>query len=258
MSVNLEALADEVFAAATARARSGARSERRPYGEIITNPNYPAVFFLHAIYDLRAPAWDPQQLEQVFDAAIPYATTYRALSRDPATRDGLGPRLEAAGYQARHDALMAQLFQPPSIADPLFRLELVGSAKTWGDFTGLVRTDWAKATDTTVDQVLAFYRWSTDNAPQRFYLAYEGDRAVAQAGLHQHGFTGYLHALFTVPDARERGAGSALVIRVAEQAHAAGCDRVVLHCDRDSSLPTYYERLGFRTVGEETVWSRPR
>src|SRR5207245_1132333 len=33
---------------------------------------------------------------------------------------------------------------------------------------------------------------------------------------------------------------------------------VVLRCDRDSHLPAYYERLGFRTVGEETVWSRPR
>ena len=258
MSVNLDALADEVSAAATAQARPGARSERRPYGEIITNPNYQAVFFLHGVYDLRAPEWDARRLEQLIEEAIPYAPIYRGLSRDARTRDRLGPRLEAAAYQTLHFALMAQLFQPPATADSPFRIEPVTHAQTWRDFEGLVRTDWAKAEVRIVDQVLAFYRWSVDNAPQRFYLAYDGNRAIAHAGLYQHGFTGYFHALFTLPEARRRGAGSSLVGRVADEAHAAGCDRVVLHCDRDSHLPAYYERLGFRTVGEETVWSRPR
>jgi ribosomal protein S18 acetylase RimI-like enzyme len=258
VSVNIDALADEVHAAATAPARSGARSERRAYGEIITNPNYPAVFFLHAIYELRAPDWDAARLERVIDEAIPYATEYRAYSRDPATRAGLGPRLIAAGYAARHDALMAQLFEPPSAAESPLRIEPVKGARTWRDFESLVRTDWANTEARAVDQLLAFYRWSLANAPRRFYIAYEGDRAVAHAGLHQHGFTGYLHALFTRPEARRRGAGSTLTVRLAEEARLAGCERVVLHCDRDSPLPAYYERLGFRTVGEETVWSKPR
>ena len=258
MSVNLEALADEVSAAATSQARPGARSERRPYGEIITNPSYPAVFFLHGVYDLRAPDWEARQLEQVIDEAIPYATVYRALSRDADTRARLGPRLEAAGYDALHFALMAQLFQPPATTDWPFRLEPVTDAPTWRDFEDLVRSDWAKGEARTVDQVLGFYRWSVDNAPQRFYLACDGNRAIAHAGLHQHGFTGYFHALFTLPEARRRGAGSMLTVRLSAEAHAAGCDRVVLHCDRDSALPGYYERLGFRTVGEESVWSRPR
>jgi len=258
VSVNVEALADEVHAAATAPAREGARFERRPYGEIITNPSYPAVFFLHAIYELEAPDWDAARLERVIDEAMPYATEYRAYSRDPATRAGLGPRLVAAGYEARHDALMAQLFEPPTAAELPFRIEQVTDARSWRDFESLVRTDWAKFEARAVDQLLGFYRWSVDNAPRRFYIAYEGDRGIAHAGLHQHGFTGYFHALFTLPEARRRGAGSMLTVRLAEEAHAAGCDRVVLHCDRDSHLPAYYERLGFRTVGEETVWSRPR
>ena len=50
MSVNIDALADEVSAASTAQVRPGARSERKTYGEVITNPDYPAVFFLHGIY----------------------------------------------------------------------------------------------------------------------------------------------------------------------------------------------------------------
>lgn len=258
MSVNIDALADEVFKAATAQARPGARCERRPYGEIITNPAYPAVFFLHGVYDLRAPDWDARQLERVIDDAIPYAPTYRARSRDPLTRELVGPRLQAAGYQVMHLALMAQLFPPSPAADELFRLERVSDARSWRDFEGLARTDWADAEAKTVEEVIAFYHWSVDNAPQRFYLAYDHDRAIAHAGLHQHGFTGYFHALFTVPEARRRGAGSMLTNRLSAEAHAAGCDRLVLHCDRDSALPSYYERLGFRTVGEESVWSRPR
>jgi GNAT superfamily N-acetyltransferase len=258
VSVNIDALADEVHAAATAQGRPGARSERRPYGEIITNPNYPAVFFLHGIYELQAPDWDARQLEQVIDEAIPYAPVYRALSRDADTRARLGSRLEAAGYKALHFALMAQLFQPPTPADSPLRLEPVTHALTWRDFEGLVRTDWAKAEARTIDQVMAFNRWSVGNAPKRFYLVYDGNRAIAHAGLHQHGFTGYFHALFTLPEARRRGAGSMLTVRLAEEAHVAGCERLVLHCDRDSHLPAYYERFGFRTVGEETAWSKPR
>lgn len=258
MSVNIDALADEVFKAATAQARPGARCERRPYGEIITNPAYPAVFFLHGVYDLRAPDWEARQLEQVIDEAIPNAPVYRALSRDPDTCERLGPRLEDAGYAVLHFALMAKLFPSPAMADSPIRIEPVTRTQHWWDFEGLVRADWVTADARTVDQVIAFSRWSVDNAPERFYLAYEGDRAIARAGLHQHGFTGYFHALFTLPEARRRGAGSRLTIRLSEEAWAAGCDRVVLHCDRDSHLPAYYERLGFRTVGEETVWSKPR
>ena len=257
MSVNIDALADEVSAASTAQVRPGGRSERKAYGEIITNPDYPAVFFLHGIYELKAADWDAARLEAVIDEAMPYAPSYRARTRDPLTRTELGSRLHAAGYDVMHLALMAQVSPAPP-ASGRFRLERVGGASAWRDFEGLVRTDWADAEARTVAEVLAFYKWSVDNAPQWFYLAYDGGRAIAHAGLHQHGFTGYFHALFTLPDARRRGAGSALVGHLAGEAAAAGCERMVLHCDRDSALPAYYERLGFRTVGEETVWSRPR
>jgi GNAT superfamily N-acetyltransferase len=105
-------------------------------------------------------------------------------------------------------------------------------------------------TEQALAELIALYRWRATNTPQHFYLAYHGERAVAHIGLFQHRTTAYLHALFTHPDSRRRGAGSFLTRAMGAEARALGCERVALLCPRDSGLPTYFERFGFRVVGE--------
>ena len=63
MSVQLDALADEVFAAAAAHVRAGARATRRPFGEVIWNPAYPDLAFANLIQDLVAPDWTVEDLD---------------------------------------------------------------------------------------------------------------------------------------------------------------------------------------------------
>jgi N-acetylglutamate synthase-like GNAT family acetyltransferase len=108
------------------------------------------------------------------------------------------------------------------------------------------------------EQLVALYRWRAANTPHHFYLADDGTQTVGDVGLLQYGASAYLHGLYTHPSARRRGVGAALTLATSAQARALGCERVTLQCTRDSSLPAYYSRLGFRTVGEKQIWTRPK
>jgi GNAT superfamily N-acetyltransferase len=258
MSVHVEALADEVFSAAEAQNRAGARCIRRPYGEIVTHPDYPHVFFLHYIAGLNAPGWDRGRLERVIEEEIPYAGHYRVSSRDATTRDGLGRALEGAGYQAEHKLGMTQLADPELTAMPGISVVQVRNDDDWTRLASLVMVDWAGQGEHAAAEVVGLYRWRAKNLPQRYYLAYQGDQAVGFCGLFQHRTTGYIHALFTLAESRGRGVGTTMVIRSLEEARACGCDRTGLTCLSNSSLSQYYRRLGFRVVGEEFTWMKPR
>ena len=128
----------------------------------------------------------------------------------------------------------------------------VQDEEQWLAFNGLIRAASTEdgGTREMTAQLIALHRWRATNTPHRFYVAYHGDRAVAHVGLFQHRTTAYLHALFTHRDFRRRGAGAFLTQAMDAEARAVGCERVALQCLRESGLPGYFERLGFRVVGE--------
>jgi GNAT superfamily N-acetyltransferase len=257
-------LADEVFAAAAAQARAGARSLRRPFGEAIWNPTYPDLFFLNGIGDLVAPDWQVGDFEAAVRETMPGVAGFRAYSRDQRTIATLGASLVAAGYLRDVRIAMVQTFIPPS---PLwgrqgrgFTIHPVDNNDRWMAFEQLIHADTDEHgwTPPMREQLIDLYRWRVQQTPTQFFLAYEADRALAHVGLFQHGTTAYLHALFTVPTARRRGAGSILTLAMHDQAAAMGCDRLVLQCSDDGYLPGYYTRLGLRAVGEQHIWTKPR
>jgi GNAT superfamily N-acetyltransferase len=245
----------------------GGESRRQPFGEIVWNPTYPDLFFLNGIEDLVAPNWEAADLERVLQAAIPQATTLRASSRDPATVAALNPRLIAAGYTGEARLAMVQVSIPTESPCAVagegrgrgYTILPVRSEESWAAFETLIRADTREHlwTETMSAQLIALYRWRAANTPHHFYLADDGTRPVAHVGLFQHGLTAYLHGLYTHPSARRRGAGAALTLAMSAQARTLGCERLTLQCTRDSWLPGYYERLGFRVVGEKQIWTRP-
>jgi N-acetylglutamate synthase-like GNAT family acetyltransferase len=210
--------------------------------------------------------------------ALPGATTFRASSRDPATIARLNPRLIAAGYSSETRVAMVQV-SVPSIPSPArgggqiseprcgkasasggrFKILPVASEEEWTAFEGLIRADTEEHgwTGAMRAQLIALFRWRAANTPHHFYLADDGTQPVGHVGLFQHGTSAYLHGLYTHPSARRRGAGAALTLGMSPEARALGCERLTLQCTRDSSLPAYYQRLGFRTVGEKQIWTRP-
>lgn len=265
MSLQLEALAEEVFAAAVAQARIAGQSKRFPFGEAIWNPTYPDLFFLNAIVDLCAAEWSAGQFEQVVREIMPEAQRLRAASRDPRTVAGLGPRLVAAGYVHEVRVGMVQVTFPSAPSSPLgnglagaYAVLPVDTPISWSAFEESLRIDgeehgWARS---MIEQFIALCRHSAADSPTRYFLAWQAQRPVAHIGLFQHGSTGYLHALYTRPESRHRGAASALVAAMSAEARAIGCDRLTLQCSDDGYLPRFYARLGFRPVGEQHIWTK--
>jgi N-acetylglutamate synthase-like GNAT family acetyltransferase len=243
----------------------------------VWNGTYPDLFFLNGIENLVAPDWEAADLEKMVREEIPQALTYRASSRDPATISALNPRLIAAGYTSETRVAMVQVSTPStpsrsgggqiseprcgkaSASDGGFKIVPVGTDASWAAFEGLIHADTNEHswTEPMRAQLIALYRWRAANTPHHFFLAEDGTQTIAHVGLFQHGTSAYLHGLYTHPAARRRGAGAALTLAMSAQARALGCERLTLQCTRDSSLPAYYSRLGFRAVGEKQIWTRP-
>jgi ribosomal protein S18 acetylase RimI-like enzyme len=268
VSVQLEALADEVFEAAAAQARLGGHSARHPFGEAIWNPDYPDLFFLNGIGRLVAPDWSVADFEATVRQVLPGTRHVRAYSRDPKTIATLGAALTAAGYRHEVRVAMVQVDTPsPAGGSPSpseggqgggLRVIRVDDAVSWQDFEASIRADthehgWSPA---MTDQYLRLTHWRATNTPHQYFLAYQGDRAIAHVGLFQTGATAYLHGLYTDPGSRRRGAGRALTLAMTAEARAIGCDRLTLQCIDDGYLPGYYRKLGYRSVGEQRLWSK--
>lgn len=214
---------------------------------------------MNGIEGLKAPTWSVSELETALHDALPGVLNLRANCRDPETIAMLGPRLDVARYKREVRVAMVQVRDPDPLPFPKLAVVEVESAQHWEDFEELVRTDtaeheWSEAMTT---QMITLYRWRAANSPQHLFLAYDGGRAVAHVGLYQHGANAYFHALYTLPTARRRGLGSALTVAMSGQARAMGSERLILQCIKDSTLPAFYERLGFRIVGEQYMWTRP-
>jgi N-acetylglutamate synthase-like GNAT family acetyltransferase len=140
-----------------------------------------------------------------------------------------------------------------------FKIVPVGTDASWTAFQGLIHDDTQEHgwTGPMEAQLIALYRWRAANTPHHFYLAESGTQTIGYVGLWQHGTSAYLHGLYTHPSARRRGAGAALTLAMSAEARALGCHRLSLQCTRESSLPAYYSRLGFRAVGEKQIWISP-
>jgi GNAT superfamily N-acetyltransferase len=255
VSIQVEALADEVFAAAAAHARAGAHARRRPFGEVVSMPGYSDLGMVNLIRDLVAPDWTPDDLARVMNAELPGAHRVEITSRDARTIAALGPQLVAAGYQSDTGIAMLQVIpvEPPQAR---ITVSMVEGVAGWAGFDALNRTeaeerDWSQA---TAGQLLQLCRWRARHTRHTYYVASMGDRPVAYVGLFQQAITAYLHSLFTAPAERRQGIGSAITLAVSARAHEMGSERIALECA--PPLAAYYAKLGFRGVGAEERWRR--
>jgi GNAT superfamily N-acetyltransferase len=64
--------------------------------------------------------------------------------------------------------------------------------------------------------------------------------------------------MYVEPDARSSGVGAELLRFVLDEARSTGCDTVELGTPMDGDRQVqFYERLGFRRVGERLRWTAP-
>jgi GNAT superfamily N-acetyltransferase len=89
----------------------------------------------------------------------------------------------------------------------------------------------------------------------RLFIGSLDGRPVGTAVAIRTGDVSGVYAVGTLPAARRRGLGSALTWAAVEAGHAWGCDTTVLQAS-EMGLPIY-EAMGFRTVVDYMVYSRP-
>jgi GNAT superfamily N-acetyltransferase len=261
VSVQLEALADEVFEAAAAQAKLGAQLRRMGYGDAIWNADYPDLYFLNGIERLVAPDWSVEDFERALHELMPEVRRFRALSRDPRTVAALGPRLVAAGYH--HDLRVGMVQSFPSepstnSGSPESEVLPVADPESWADLEKSLETDGREHgwTQSMIRKLAALTRWRAANTPHRYFLAYRAGRPAGHVGLFRHGPTAYLHALYTWPGDRRHGVGRDLTLAMSKESRSMACNRLTLQCSADGYLPRFYARLGFRPVGEQHVWTK--
>lgn len=99
----------------------------------------------------------------------------------------------------------------------------------------------------------------------RHYLAYDGERPVATAAMFVAGDAAWLGLAGTAPDARGRGAQSALIARRVSDAAAAGCEHLVVETaedtpDKPNPSTHNLRRLGFAVsyLRPNYLWTRER
>lgn len=257
MSVQLEALADDVFEAAGAANQAIANAVRHPFGLVLSAPRFPEVFFLNTLKDLEAPDWSVAGLEAFLHREIPRASYDRVVTRHPPTRTNLERGLLAAGYRAEHKMAMLQA-NPAPTSRPSIRIVPVADGPTWAAFDTQVEQDWRRWPQSTIRQVIAVFHAFTEVLPDRFYLAMLDGGVVGRVGMLRHRDLGYVHGLAVLPTVRRRGVGTALMRAMEAQARAEGCERIALLCETDSWLPAYYGRLGYIPISEEATWMKPR
>jgi ribosomal protein S18 acetylase RimI-like enzyme len=91
----------------------------------------------------------------------------------------------------------------------------------------------------------------------RHFAALVGSDVVSAADLYSDGRTAQVEDVATLPDFRNRGLASAVVLRAVAEALAAGHDFVFLIADDGDWPAELYARLGFAPLGRKWVFLRP-
>ncbi|MFI5317810.1 MAG: GNAT family N-acetyltransferase [Myxococcota bacterium] len=86
------------------------------------------------------------------------------------------------------------------------------------------------------------------------YVALDGETPVACAGLYVHGDVAYLCMSATLPEARGRGAQSALIARRWRDAGERGCRTVITQTAFGGTSQNNMERAGMRLAHSTGIW----
>jgi ribosomal protein S18 acetylase RimI-like enzyme len=168
--------------------------------------------------------------------------------------EALGARLEPEfrdlGWNVRRHIWMAQLRAPGREAD-LSLVEEVGEADLRpGRTAEIIRFPWG--TEEVAEQLLDAKLLLGKRAETRFFGVRTGGEIVSWADLYVAQGVGQVEDVATKEEHRGKGYATAVVLRAAGEARAAGADLVFLVADEDDWPKKLYERLGFDTIGRLT------
>lgn len=231
--------------------RVARRIEPAWWGVVATHDRFPAIWDInYARIDVPA---EDLALDEVAQTLLPRIAAvgcdvFHVVSFHPEETTVLLTELSALGHPLSWDVVMDQT-EPPSIDVDAGTVEELAFDPELRD---RVRASYALfgVLPEAVDQLIGLEDVVVAATGKRWFGIREGGEVMSLAALIQLEGVGYVDNVATFPQARGRGAASAVTARVIAEARAAGAEHVSLLADAgDPAAPRMYERLGFRETG---------
>lgn len=227
---------------------AGSRTEPFRFGTAVITPELPLrhdsnYLLVEALPD-ETPATElVEEAERVQGTA---GLEHRLLFfRNAALGERVAPELVSLGWRCDRHVLMAQYRRPERTVDTSIVSEVTEAALRDARERQIRSFPWG--TPEVARQLLDAKRRIPVEAR---FLAVLADGAVASYGdLYIDGEVAQVEDVATLPEHRGRGYASAVVLRAAEEAHAAGAKLVFLVADAEDWPKHLYRRLGFDEIG---------
>lgn len=169
---------------------------------------------------------------------------------DPEIGDRLAPWFEEQGWRVDRHVVMAQLRKPEREADLSLVRELREEDLRAARRQVLSGFPWA--TDEVLAQIFAAKRLIGERVRARFFGAVLDGEVVSYSDLYQDAGEAQVEDVGTLPEHRNHGYASAVILAAVDAARSDGAEFVFLVADAHDWPQELYGRLGFDTVGNYT------
>jgi ribosomal protein S18 acetylase RimI-like enzyme len=174
---------------------------------------------------------------------------------DPAIGDELAPWFEEQGWRVDRHVVMVQLREPEREADLSLVREVVEPELREARRQVLANEPWA--TPEVLDQIFAAKALIAERVRTRFFAAVLDDVVVSYSDLYLDGADAQVEDVGTLPERRNQGHATAVVLGAIAAAREAGAEFVCLVADAHDWPKVLYGQLGFDEVGHYTKFFAP-
>jgi GNAT superfamily N-acetyltransferase len=174
---------------------------------------------------------------------------------DPELGDALAPWFKQQGWRIDRHVVMAQLREPEREADLSLVHEVSEPDLRAARRRVLADEPWA--TPEVLDQIFAAKALIGERVRTRFFAVELEGEVVSYSDLYLDGADAQVEDVGTVPEHRNTGRATAVVLGAIVEARAAGAEFVFLVADANDWPKVLYGRLGFDEVGHYTKFFAP-
>jgi ribosomal protein S18 acetylase RimI-like enzyme len=230
----------------------GSRTESSPLGTAVFEDSLPRRYDCNYFLVDELPA-DVGAAEVIGEAKR--FERPAVMVRSEETGERLAPAFARRGWGIHRGVFMEHAREPDRRVDTGLVREVDEAALRPGRRLAIADEPWA--TPEVIEQLLDFKPLIAEALTVRFFAGMAGDEVVAWTDFYTDGSTGQVEDVGTLPEYRNRGYASALVVRGIEEARGAGCDFVFLVADADDWPQQLYSKLGFDEIGRYLKFIRP-
>jgi ribosomal protein S18 acetylase RimI-like enzyme len=174
---------------------------------------------------------------------------------DPELGDALAPWFEEHRWRIDRHVVMAQLREPEREADLSLVREVSEPDLREARKRVLANEPWA--TPQVLEQIFAAKALIGERVRTRFFAAKLGGEVISYTDLYLDGADAQVEDVGTVPEHRNEGHATAVVLGAIAEARKAGAEFVFLVADANDWPKVLYGKLGFDEVGHYTKFFAP-